>query len=157
MPKTKDQILDDILRREGGYINHPNDKGGPTKYGITLGTLQGTGVWGDLNGDGTVDIEDVKVLTIEQARELYSTKYVDPFKSHANYPALYELLIDSGVQHGVPRILGWLSEELTPDPMVLYKRLLQRRMKFYGEIITARPANAVFAKGWLARLSEFVR
>ena len=33
---TVDQMIDDILRREGGYVNHPADKGGPTKYGITL-------------------------------------------------------------------------------------------------------------------------
>ncbi|STE86759.1 Predicted lysozyme (DUF847) [Escherichia coli] len=33
--KSKDEIFDEILGKEGGYVNHPDDKGGPTKWGIT--------------------------------------------------------------------------------------------------------------------------
>ena len=34
-----EQILDDILRREGGYVSHPADRGGPTNFGIAAQTL----------------------------------------------------------------------------------------------------------------------
>lgn len=33
--KSKDEIFDAVLGKEGGYVNHPDDKGGPTKWGIT--------------------------------------------------------------------------------------------------------------------------
>ncbi len=33
--KSKDEIFDAVLGKEGGYVNHPDDKGGQTKWGIT--------------------------------------------------------------------------------------------------------------------------
>lgn len=30
-----EQYLDDLIKREGGYVNNPADRGGATKYGIT--------------------------------------------------------------------------------------------------------------------------
>lgn len=38
-----------ILKHEGGYVDHPNDPGGATKYGISLRFLQKNGI--DLNLD----------------------------------------------------------------------------------------------------------
>jgi lysozyme family protein len=153
-----DRILEDILRREGGYVNNPADKGGPTKYGITQATLAGQGRWGDLNADGRVDQEDVKLLTVDQAKSIYLNQYITPFDEYLTWPKLHSLIVDSAVQHGVARVQNWLKELTikTTDPIVLYKLLLKKRMRFYGEIITKRPQNAEFAAGWMIRLSEFV-
>ena len=30
-----DRLIEELIEREGGYVNHPNDKGGPTRFGIT--------------------------------------------------------------------------------------------------------------------------
>jgi lysozyme family protein len=30
-----ERSIEELLDREGGYVNHPNDRGGPTNYGIT--------------------------------------------------------------------------------------------------------------------------
>lgn len=40
---TIDQIIDDILKAEGGYVNNPNDKGGETNWGITAATARANG------------------------------------------------------------------------------------------------------------------
>ena len=37
---TTKEIIDGIIKREGGYVDHPADRGGPTKFGITLATLE---------------------------------------------------------------------------------------------------------------------
>lgn len=43
---TKDDIFNSILGKEGGYVNHPNDKGGPTNWGITQATARAHGYTG---------------------------------------------------------------------------------------------------------------
>ena len=30
-----EHLLDALIEREGGYVNHRADRGGPTRYGIT--------------------------------------------------------------------------------------------------------------------------
>lgn len=59
-------IIDDIIRRKGGFIHHPADRGGPTKYGITAKTL---GEWHHLGRTATSD--EVSTLTESEAREIY--------------------------------------------------------------------------------------
>lgn len=45
---TKDEIFAAILSREGGYVDHPDDRGGPTHWGITLTTARPglMAIWG---------------------------------------------------------------------------------------------------------------
>lgn len=52
------------------YINNKKDKGGPTKYGITLATWRRVGY--DKNGDGVLNEEDVKRLTEEDFHRVLS-------------------------------------------------------------------------------------
>ena len=40
MAVSVEHIIKEIIRREGGYVNHPNDRGGPTKYGVHRNTLK---------------------------------------------------------------------------------------------------------------------
>ena len=47
-----EQITAAIISREGGFVNDPDDPGGPTKYGVTLATAQQHNL--DKNGDGRV-------------------------------------------------------------------------------------------------------
>ena len=51
--QSVEEIANEIVAREGGYVNDPDDPGGPTKHGVTLGTLRRLGL--DLDGDGDVD------------------------------------------------------------------------------------------------------
>ena len=66
-------IAKDIVRREGGYVNDPDDPGGATKFGVTIGTMRRLGL--DLDGDNDVDAEDVKRLTEQQAISIFKTHY----------------------------------------------------------------------------------
>lgn len=46
--KSKDEIFDAVLGKEGGYVNHPDDRGGPTKWGITEKVARAHGYRGDM-------------------------------------------------------------------------------------------------------------
>ena len=68
-----ESIAADIVRREGGYVNDPDDPGGATKHGVTLQTMQQLHL--DLTRDGKVDARDVKALDPARAAEIYVRHY----------------------------------------------------------------------------------
>ena len=55
------EIAKEIVAREGGFVNDPDDPGGATQYGVTIHTMRRLGM--DLTGDGRVDVADVRALT----------------------------------------------------------------------------------------------
>lgn len=70
---TVTDIAKDILRTEGGFVDDPDDPGGPTQHGITLKTLRR--LRHDLTGDGRVDLADLRKVTPEQAIEIFIQDY----------------------------------------------------------------------------------
>lgn len=62
-----EQITEEIVHREGGFVNDPDDLGGATSWGVTLKTLQGI--------RGSATIEDIKNLTQDEAEEIYIEHY----------------------------------------------------------------------------------
>ncbi len=71
--KTVSDIADEIIAREGGYVNDPDDPGGATNFGVTIHTMRRLGL--DLTGDGKVTPADVKRLTRDQARDIFIEHY----------------------------------------------------------------------------------
>lgn len=95
--KSVQSILTDVIRAEGSeYTNHPNDRGGPTKYGITLATLS---AWRGIDCAAD-DVRDMKEI---EARKIYEARYVNEpgFDKVMQYsqPIAIEL-IDTGVNMG---------------------------------------------------------
>lgn len=142
-------VIDEILAREGGYVNDPKDLGGPTKYGITIGQLQ-------LVRGRKLTAEDVQALTEQEARQIYADIYVKPFQSVAN-EQIREFLVDSAVQHGVARARQWLPIALSSDNDELnFLRLFAVRSRYYGDILLKRPDNRKFGSGWFIRVTRFL-
>ncbi len=73
--RTVRQIADEIVAREGGFVNDPDDPGGATKFGVTIHTMQRLGL--DLDRDGAVTHRDVKVLTRAQAIDIFVDHYFE--------------------------------------------------------------------------------
>lgn len=166
-----DDIIGRILEREGGYVNRAEDRGGPTKYGVTLTTLAS---W----RGRAVRAADVEAMGEAEAREIYRHRYiVGPGFDRLMPAELAELAIDCAVNHGTTRAIRWVrravgvpeattGEVVVPptvtaalaysDPRQAFNVLLAQRIRFYGELITRSPSQAIFARGWMNRASEFL-
>jgi len=103
---SEEEILEGILRREGGYRFVPGDRGGATNFGITQATL---GNWRKLGRPATPD--EVRALPKEEAEAIYYAQYLAPFAAVPN-AALKVQLIDFGVNSGVERAIRYLQRTL---------------------------------------------
>lgn len=166
---TLDTIIDGVLLREGStYTDRASDRGGPTKYGITLATLS------DWRHPKPTTADDVKALTEMEARDILRYCYiVRPGLVKLVDPNVLELAVDCAVNHGPSEgvKLVQLAAHVFPDgvmgnetvsaanrmtPAVLYRRLCAARARYYGRIVTADPREAPNAAGWLNRLATFI-
>lgn len=75
-----ERAVETVLDHEGGFVDHPNDPGGATSFGISLRWLRSIGLLdrdqdgcpdGDLDLDGDVDEADIRRLTRADAKRLY--------------------------------------------------------------------------------------
>ncbi|WP_129792558.1 glycoside hydrolase family 108 protein [Sphingosinicella sp. CPCC 101087] len=98
------RIIDGIIEREGGYVNHPSDPGGATMYGITEAVARAAGYRGDM-----------RAMPRSTAFQIYWTRYVvaPNFDDVAELdPKVAEELVDTGVNCGVDRAATWFQEAL---------------------------------------------
>ncbi len=96
--QTVNDIAAAILAREGGYVNDPDDPGGATNHGVTVHTMRRLGL--DLNGDGKVDVADVRVLSADRALQIFIDEYfhrpgIDALPA-ALQPSVFDMYVNAG-------------------------------------------------------------
>ncbi|WP_341896433.1 glycosyl hydrolase 108 family protein [Sphingobium sp. YR657] len=177
---TIKEIIDDVLKAEGGYVNDIRDRGGETNHGITIATARANGYTGPM-----------KVMTQDFARGVYMKQYVEApgfDKIAAISPAIGAELVDTGVNMGpkvaaqfLQRALNGLNNQgkdyadlvvdgaagqRTRDGLTAFlkkrgaegeRRLLALLNALQGErylsLCEGRAANEAFLFGWLARIA----
>ncbi len=166
------KVIKKVLKSEGGYTNDPVDNGNwtggkqgkgrliGTNYGISAPILE---KW--KGSDATVS--DMKGLDIEVAKNIYWNYFWK--KCHADKLPLEVQFIhyDASINHGLKgankilqRVLGVGVDGIVGKITLgnAHKATLEdysiQRMCEYGRIISARPANAKYAKGWTQRVKD---
>ena len=169
-------VIADILKREKGFVDDPDDGGGPTNHGITIEALceYRRGVGGFV--PSTVDEirQAIRSLSVEEAREIYQRNYIDkPRFGDIRHPELRALVIDTGVLHGRHRAARWLQgvAGVKADGWVgdvtlgavngrvwrpIYLGLLARRYQGFAAFVKSKPSQLKWLKGWTNRANEFL-
>jgi lysozyme family protein len=99
-----EDVIDGIVAREQGYVDNPNDRGGPTNYGITIAVARKNGYQGDM-----------KEMPLALAREIYRRRYIAEPKFDLVWlcdESIGNELIDTGVNMGPSRAAEMLQRWL---------------------------------------------
>lgn len=183
--KTVETIAAEIVAREGGYVNDPDDPGGATNHGVTLSTLRGLGI--DRTGDGQVDLADLRALDADAAAAILVTNYFRKPRlgdlPAVLQPSVFDMQVNAG--SNAVRILQRLltrmglataddgivgprtaanaarAQQLAPDHLADAYGIARRN--YYYALGDARPASRKFARsrdggkgGWILRAEEFI-
>ena len=159
--RTRDAI-EAVLAEEGGFVDHPADKGGPTNRGVTLRTLE---EWRGV----PVSAADVRAMELPEAIDIYEANYVRaPRLDDIKDDALFRYMVDSAVHHGPKRAIKMLQKVIgvTADgiagPVTLstvnrlrgdqvLAALRKERVVFMARIVERDVSQVIFLEGWLAR------
>ena len=183
--QTVRDIAAEIVGREGGFVDDPDDPGGATKYGVTVHTMRRLGL--DLSGDGEIDPADVRQLSKSQAIGIFVRHYFElprlGLLPSAVQPSVFDMYVNAGAQavrilqtllkdmgfavavDGVvgPRTASACQNAAEPDPIVFADAYGIARRNYYFRLADRRPASRKYARsraggkgGWIRRAEEFV-
>lgn len=165
-----DTFVGKVIVHEGGarFTKNAADPGGATKWGISLSYAKYQGTRFDVDGDGDVDADDIRVLTGETAILAYYEDFWVPVSGTLLHPALAYSTFDMAVNQGVraasrtlQRAVGATADGIIGPATIKASRPLQsprdalaaftwRRCKKYAETRNF----AIFGAGWMRRAIE---
>lgn len=183
--QTVRQIATEIVAREGGFVDDPDDPGGATKYGVTIHTMRRLGL--DLTGDGVINTSDIQVLSKSQAVDVFVRHYYElprlDLLPQVLQPSVFDMYVNAGGQavkilqrllrnmgYGVsvdgivgPQTAQACSNAAEPEPLALRDAYGIARRNYYFRLADHRPASRKYARtraggkgGWIRRAEEFV-
>ena len=179
------RIAEEIVTREGGFVNDPDDPGGATNWGVTIHTMRRLGL--DLTGDGAVDVSDVRRLSRAQAVDIYVEHYftrpgiaklpealqATVFDMYVNAGShavrilqrmLAKMGIGTAADGGIgPQTVSHAHQAAARGALLLADAYGIERRNYYYAIGDGRPQSRKYARrrdggkgGWITRAEAFI-
>lgn len=161
--------LELVLKHEGGYSEHPADKGGATLNGVTQANYDR---WRSRHGK---TLQHVRHMQPEERDAIYKADYWMAGKCDQMPPPLDYVHFDGCVNHGLKQAAKFLQRALGvaddgsigPQTMAAVRQddaagniddicanTLDQRAMFYERIVERNPSQKVFLKGWMNRIND---
>lgn len=151
-----DKAFDRLIAHEGGYVNHPDDPGGETNWGITKAVAVANGYTGEMRS-----------MPRAEAKRIYRSAFWDRAKADQYDGAIAFQLFDSAVNHGIGNSIRFLQRavgvaddgkvgKFTLDAIKamsvtdVLMRFNAERLEFYTKLSTWTS----FGRGWTRRVAE---
>ena len=161
-----------VLKWEGGakYTNSKIDRGGATKYGITIATWRTVGY--DKNGDGKIDENDVKLITEEDITKVLKKNFWDKWKAdQIKNQKVAEILVDwlwASGKWGIikpQQLLGVKADGIVgkqtlaavnnyPNQRQLFDAIKSARKAYIDKVIKNDPRQIAHKVGWYNRINS---
>lgn len=145
------EFIERILGHEGGYVNHPDDPGGETQWGISKRSYPSV---------------DIKKLQRVDAIEIYKKDFWERIHGDEMPKALAFQALDSAVNSGIARTVRWLQKAAGVTPDGYWGPVTREAIKLKGEadmvlifnghrleFMTQLDTWSIFGKGWARRIA----
>jgi lysozyme family protein len=153
-----DQAFHLLLGHEGGFVDHPNDPGGATRWGVTERVARQNGYTGPM-----------RELPVEVAKDIYRRQYWAAIRADELPCLLRYPVFDGAVNSGVGQSIRWLQRALgvaddgrigpitigaaqRAEPGDVLRRMLAQRLRFMADLSTWQS----FGRGWARRISDLL-
>lgn len=165
------KIVPFILRWEGGFVNDPDDLGGPTNKGVTLKIYK---LYCRRKGYPVPTVERLKALTVDEFTNILKAMYWDACKgdeitSQGVANAIVDWAWHSGTVTAVKHIQKLLRVEAdgiigpvtlsainSRSPLPLFGEIKRERVLYIERICRTRPANVKYYRGWMNRINNLI-
>lgn len=153
-----DTAFHELLGHEGGYVDHPKDPGGATRWGVTERVARATGYAGHMRD-----------LPVELAKAIYRRDYWDAVRADDLPEGVRYAVFDAAVNSGVKQAAKWLQRAVgaaddgvigpqtlrlaaSVDAERAARQMLGRRLRFMTDL----PTWPAFGKGWARRIAALL-
>jgi lysozyme family protein len=162
---------------EGGWSDHPDDRGGPTNYGITMKAMR---EYFKYKGWGEPTLDDLKKITPQDRQELYKTLYwdfinLDLCQNRKTAIVIFDQSVNRGAQHSAFMVQSVLVVQfrakikvdgqmgpLTYQALSAIKeekfllKFFELAQQEYVQIVKHDPSQIINLSGWLNRTYSFL-
>ncbi|WP_230660483.1 glycoside hydrolase family 108 protein [Psychrobacter sp. I-STPA10] len=152
-------LFDRLMVHEGGYVNHPNDPGGETKWGVTKQVARKYGYYGSMRHLPKTTAHQIAerlywdVIHGDDLDKSVAWQLMDAAYNHGNRNAIK--MIQRAVSVADDGVIGsiTLSAINSMDKNDVILRFNAERLEFYAQLRSFK----TFGRGWVRRVAGNLR